>query len=146
MNEMMLFPDTWEEFEQYYGFTDTDQVYTNGSRLIPSFRVKQWLDHLKDTEPIESRWIPIKTRPMTEEERAYFNEQWEFFDKMTEDEMIMFDCEMPEDGQDIIVCSERYAWRDTCENDVYGFSLEECGDWSEIKAWMPFPEPYGGGL
>ena len=45
MNDMMTFPDTWEEFEKSYGFTDNEEVYTNGARLIPSFRVKQWLDH-----------------------------------------------------------------------------------------------------
>ena len=29
-NEQMEFPDTWEEFELYYGFYDTNEVYTNG--------------------------------------------------------------------------------------------------------------------
>ena len=46
MSDMMTFPDTWEEYEKSYGFTDNEKVYTNGARLIPSFRVKQWLDHL----------------------------------------------------------------------------------------------------
>ena len=46
MTDMMAFPDTWEEFEKSYGFVDDEEVYTNGSRLIPSFRVKQWLDHI----------------------------------------------------------------------------------------------------
>lgn len=46
MDDLMTFPDTWEEFEQDYGFTDVEQVYTNGSRLIQSFRVEQWLDHI----------------------------------------------------------------------------------------------------
>ena len=45
MSDMMTFPDTWEEYERSYGFYDTEEVYTNGSRLIPSFRVRQWLDH-----------------------------------------------------------------------------------------------------
>ena len=45
MSDLMTFPETWEEFEKSYGFTDSEEVYTNGSRLIPSFRVKQWLDH-----------------------------------------------------------------------------------------------------
>ena len=43
----MQFPDTWEEFEQAYGFEDKKEIYTNGSRLIQSFRVKQWLDHIE---------------------------------------------------------------------------------------------------
>lgn len=45
MSDLMTFPETWEEFEKSYGFADSEEVYTNGSRLIPSFRVKQWLDH-----------------------------------------------------------------------------------------------------
>lgn len=43
MVDMMTFPETWEEFEQFYGITDTEEIYTNGERLIPSFRVEQWL-------------------------------------------------------------------------------------------------------
>ena len=45
MSEMMEFPDTWEEYEKLYGFNDSEEIYTNNSRLIPSFRVKQWLDN-----------------------------------------------------------------------------------------------------
>ncbi len=51
MSEMMTFPDTWEEYEKSYGFTDNEEVYTNGARIIPSFRVKQWLDHLSSAQP-----------------------------------------------------------------------------------------------
>ena len=47
MSDTMEFPQTWEEFENEYGFTDTRQIYTNGSRLIQSFRVKQWLYQIK---------------------------------------------------------------------------------------------------
>lgn len=59
MADVMEFPNTWEEYEKIYGFNDIDQVYTNGSRLIPSFRVKQWLDHIADrkTEPQTSKII-----------------------------------------------------------------------------------------
>lgn len=44
MGECMTFPKTFEEFAEQYGFTDKQEVYTNGSELIPVFRVKQWLD------------------------------------------------------------------------------------------------------
>ena len=55
--DQMTFPSTWEEFEKIYGFTDTEEIYTNGSRLIQSFRVEQWLEHLQ-TEPIRhGKWI-----------------------------------------------------------------------------------------
>lgn len=46
MADVMTFPNTWEEFEEMYSITDTEQIYTNGSRLIPTFRVRQWLDHM----------------------------------------------------------------------------------------------------
>ena len=45
MNEQMEFPNTFDEFAKEYGFTDTKEIYTNGSDLIPVFRVKQWLEH-----------------------------------------------------------------------------------------------------
>ena len=54
MADMMQFPETWEEYEEQYGFTDKEEIYTNGSRLIQSFRVKQWLDHIK---PNAGEWI-----------------------------------------------------------------------------------------
>ena len=55
MPDMMTYPKKWEEFENLYGFKDTKELYTNGSRLIPSFRVEQWLDHLP-------HWIPCSER------------------------------------------------------------------------------------
>lgn len=55
----MEFPETWEEFEKQYGFTDDKETYTNGARLIPSFRVKQWLEQ----EPKTGHWIAIDEEP-----------------------------------------------------------------------------------
>lgn len=43
--DKMEFPETFEEFARDYGFKDDKEIYTNGSDLIPVFRVKQWLDH-----------------------------------------------------------------------------------------------------
>lgn len=45
MNEEMKFPKTFEEFIKQYSFFDNQQVYTNGSELIPVFRIKQWEEH-----------------------------------------------------------------------------------------------------
>lgn len=63
MNEQMTFPNTWEEYEEFYGFTDKEQVYTNGSRLILSFRVKQWLEHLPSAER-KGKWIETNIKGM----------------------------------------------------------------------------------
>lgn len=45
MAEMMTFPETFEEFAEQYKIIDDEEIYTNGSELIPIFRVKQWLEH-----------------------------------------------------------------------------------------------------
>ena len=45
MADMMNFPKRWEDFLHDYEFEDSRRVYTNGSRLIPSFRVKQMMEH-----------------------------------------------------------------------------------------------------
>lgn len=47
--EQMDFPNTFDEFAEDYGFKDKDKIYTNGSELIPVFRVKQWLEHIKSS-------------------------------------------------------------------------------------------------
>lgn len=41
----MSFPNNWWTFVQQYQFSDKDEVYTNGSMLIPSFRVRQMVEH-----------------------------------------------------------------------------------------------------
>lgn len=53
--EKMEFPNTFDEFVKSYGFKDNKEVYTNGSELIPVFRVKQWLDHIEPCEDAVSR-------------------------------------------------------------------------------------------
>lgn len=45
MGDCMSFPETIEEFLNQYSFKDSEQVYTNGTVLIPLFRVQQALEH-----------------------------------------------------------------------------------------------------
>lgn len=45
MGEQMGFPATLEEFLTKFSFTDEKKVYTNGSELIPVFRVLQAVEH-----------------------------------------------------------------------------------------------------
>lgn len=59
MADYMNFPKRWEDFLHDYEFEDSRRIYTNGSRLIPSFRVKQMMEHYfpADVEPIPTaRW------------------------------------------------------------------------------------------
>ena len=43
--DVMSFPDNWWTFVQDYQFVDKEEIYTNGSMLIPSFRVCQMVEH-----------------------------------------------------------------------------------------------------
>lgn len=45
MATMMDFPKTVDEFLKHYSFKDKKELYTNGSDLIPVFRVEQMLNH-----------------------------------------------------------------------------------------------------
>jgi len=95
--------------------------------------------------PSAQQWIPVKTRPMDEEEKRYWEEHYGYTFGEDYDGM-MFDCLMPEDGQEIWVCSKcGNVWQDTCEVDE-GFGLEGNGDWYDIVAWMPYerPDPWKG--
>lgn len=105
---------------------------------------KGYADGYADAQA-EQRWIPVKPRPMTEEERQYYSEMYGY--DVEYEEAVMYDCKMPEDGQEIWVCSKcGNVWQDTCVVDV-GIGLEGNGDWDGIVAWMPFvrPEPWKGG-
>ena len=52
--EKMTFPNSFDEYAEKYGFKDSQEVYTNGSVLISVFRVKQWLEHLKEKQSCEA--------------------------------------------------------------------------------------------
>lgn len=95
----------------------------------------------------QSEWIPVKYRPMTGEERIALAKYYgiEYCD--TADEKI-FNCLMPEDGQEILVSTSWGIRIDVATNDTDGdgfisYGLEENGDWDGITAWMPLPiKPY----
>lgn len=55
MGDIMTFPKRWEDFLHDYEFEDARRIYTNGSRLIPSFRVKQMMEHYAPVA--HGRWI-----------------------------------------------------------------------------------------
>ena len=96
--------------------------------------------------PSAQQWIPVKTRPMTQEEREYYETVWGVV--LDDEEAVLFDCPMPEDKQTIWVTTKNgYLFQDTCENDDGYIGLEGNGDWYDIVAWMPVlvPEPYKEG-
>lgn len=134
--EVMDFPSSIYEFLIDYSFKDSDEVYTNGISLIPTFRVKQAIEHYfeqtrwipvserlpKELEPVNITWVNhnpqsyyanIKEKPFTAT-GVYFNGQWYWWSTLCTD----------------ILAEYSHNYSDIIDDDI------------EITAWMPLPEPY----
>jgi hypothetical protein len=87
------------------------------------------------------KWIMVESRPMDEEERKEWSERIGY--DLQDDEAVIYTSELPDDGQEVIVCSKwGHVWLDTFSNDPdYGVGFEGNGDMDGIVAWMPLPEP-----
>ena len=89
---------------------------------------------LPPVTPQEPRWIPLTKRPMTDEEQEYYKEWADIEGAM------IFDCPLPEDGQEVLVSYGDYVCVDTfCKYDGCYF---EGVDIDDVDAWMPLPKPY----
>ena len=91
----------------------------------------------------QTRWIPIKKRPLTDEELRYYYDN--FGNDMIPEYML--DCPLPENGQEILITfqmgnGKRIVAFDTCGIDEWGHYLEDYDDFDCVIAWMPLPEPY----
>lgn len=100
---------------------------------------------VKEERP-QGKWIPVKYRPLTAEQRIAFAEHYgiEYCDTASEK---AFDCPLPEDGQEILISTSWGVRLDVAANDIDGdgficYGLEENGDWDGVDAWMPLPETY----
>lgn len=92
---------------------------------------------------LDSQWIPVTYRPMTEEEEKELCVELGIEEGSLEDwEKRVFTCHLPDDGQEILTSFGKYVREDICSWDEYGCGLENNGDWDGIDAWMPKPEPY----
>lgn len=83
-------------------------------------------------------WHEVITRPFTDEEREYFKEIY------AEDLEYIFDCEMPDNEQDILTVSYYGVNIDTCVIDDYGYGFESGASWDDILAWAELPKYKGG--
>lgn len=87
------------------------------------------------------RWIRFESRPMDEEEREYYSEQFGY--NLTDNEAVIYCSQMPDHGQEVLVCNQYgHVWMDTFDDDPdYGVGFETNGDMDGLVAWMPLPEP-----
>lgn len=85
--------------------------------------------------PTVNQWIPFHKRELTEEEQEMYPE-WSYY----------LDCELPEDGEEILISSPTWGvYKDTFNNEGSdGCYLEGCEEIDDGMAWMPLPEPWGG--
>ena len=83
----------------------------------------------------KAEWIPVMWHEITDAEREEngYPREW----------VVLIDCEMPCDGQEILVqTTNGYIRWDVCYEDGE-FSLDSGLDWVEdIVAWMQLPKPY----
>ena len=63
MADSMMFPREWEKFIEDYSFTHSEEVYTNGSELVPVFRVEQMVEHYFDNTSIHVADTPAVPGP-----------------------------------------------------------------------------------
>lgn len=95
---------------------------------------------------LDSQWIPVTYRPLTEEEVKEACEKWGVTEESLADwEKRVFTCPLPDDGQEILVSHGEYVQEDICSWDEDFCGLEFYGDWDGVDAWMPKPEPYKEG-
>lgn len=101
----------------------------------------------KDASMFEEKiiWHEIATRPLTEEEKSEYAERGYADYEIPE---YMFSCEMPKDGQEILVTTSWGVSQDLCMIDCDEcnclFELETRGDWDGVKAWADMPKYKGG--
>ena len=85
-------------------------------------------------------WIEIKTRKPTEEEIQEYMED-PHFDIDDPEDLIFFECQMPEDGQEVLITT---SWGNVCIDTYvqeYG-AFEDHEDHEDVVAWMPLPKPF----
>lgn len=89
---------------------------------------RDWMIRI-EAQPQVGGWIPVTYHIPTREDG---------------DEVLyayILDCPMPEEGQEILVSFNGIVDMDVCCYDE-GWYLDNRGDWTDVDAWMPLPEPY----
>ena len=87
-------------------------------------------------EEYNNGWIPVKTRPMTEEEKEYYSEY------LFEGNGLIYECPLPDDGQEVLITSKYGNVDKTTFYTDCGNYFENYEDYDEVIAWQPLPEPF----
>ena len=92
-------------------------------------------------------WHEVTTRKVTDEEKAEYAEHGYADYEIPE---YILDCELPDDGQEILIATSWGVDKDICcidgdeVNNLY--ELETRGDWDGVIAWAAMPKYKDGSL
>ena len=118
-----------------------DTVSVNAKRCLERFecakehrQLAEWLKELKQLRE-QTRWIPFTKRPMTDEESTFYRDWAEYGAEI-------FDCPLPDDGQEVLVSWGGNVCIDTFVKDDRDGCYFEGIDIDDADAWMPLPVPY----
>lgn len=89
--------------------------------------------------PSAQQWIPITSRPMTEDERQEWSEKLGY--DIEGDDAKLYG-NLPDDGQSVLIYKEysKTVDIDTFCDDGDGCYFEDNGDMDGITYWMPLPK------
>lgn len=108
-------------------------------KILTLFR-EEWDRHSKTPN---AKALDMAIEALQEPERKWIPVTYHTPKDKDEDMLYAYilDCPMPEEGQEILVSFNGVVDMDICCYDE-GWYLDNRGDWSDVDAWMPLPEPY----
>lgn len=137
MSDLISRQNVLDAIDKRFVQLSKNPVFRRKHANIDLYGVKGLIRRIPSAEP-KTRWIPVKWHEITDEER-----EREGYPK---DWVVHIDCDMPCDGDEILVQTKQgYIRWDVCYEDGE-FSLDSGWDWIEdIVAWMPLPKPWKDG-
>lgn len=110
-------------------------VYSHFASYDDAQKFKNYIKDLPPVTPQPNKWIPLKTRPMTDEESTFYRDWAEYGAEL-------FDCPLPDDGQEVLISVYGGVEVDTFVQDANDGCYFEGRDIYDVDAWMPLPQSF----
>lgn len=113
---------------QEESFKFTDSIISFGAGLAMGVISKNFANLQKAVD--QDEWIEVKTRPSTYDEKQRY-----------QDIIWMYDCELPDDGQEVLVTTSSGDVEKTFYHAEH-FVFEDYEGPDDLLAWRPLPEGF----